>query len=332
MDITEIARAFAIDGEPLSAIPLSGGHINDTCKISTSGSRYVLQRINSRVLKDPPLVMENIAAVTAHLRAKGMETLTIIPTLAGGPLHKQGGDYYRMYAFIENAESRLSPLSAEDFRAAGAAFGSFVEALGDMPVGKVHQIPKASHDTAFHLAELKRAVRADEFGRAKYAGREIELAMQKSRYASLLRPLLISGELPLRIVHNDTKYSNIMVDTATHKARCVLDLDNVMPGSALTDYGDAIRSGCDGGGFFRAELVAPYRAGFLGAVELTELETELLPAAPLIITYENAIRYLTDYLSGDTYFKIRYPGHNLEKFRARMRLLEDMEASPLCGI
>lgn len=333
MEIIEIARKFDIDGEPLTSEPVTGGHINDTYRVTTSRGRYILQRINRRVMKNPPLVMENIAAVTAHLRGKGIETLNIISPLEGGLCLRLGEDYYRMYDFIEGAESRLRPLTPEDHRAAGEAFGSFIEALSDMPVGKIHMLPLASHDTGFHLSRLRLAAETDAAGRAHGAARDIELALSKERYASVIRPLLLSGELPLRVVHNDTKYSNIMIDTATHRARCILDLDNVMPGSLLGDYGDAIRSGCDGGGFFRAELLPPFREGFLGSVvSLTEAEAELLPAAPLIITYENAVRYLTDYLCGDVYFKTRYPSHNLDKFRARMRLLADMEQSGLCGI
>ncbi|MGN1098536.1 MAG: phosphotransferase enzyme family protein [Clostridia bacterium] len=327
MDIIRAAEHFNIEGCPVSAVPISGGHINDTCRITaSSGKRYILQRINTHVMKNPPLVMENIAAVTAHLRKKGMETLTIVPTLEGELCLKLGEDYYRMYLFIENARCYLSPDSAEDFRSAGEAFGGFIEALSDMPVGTVHIIPKASHDTVFHLSRLTRAVEADSLGRADKIKGDIEKAMTKKAYARIIQPLLTSGEIPIRIVHNDSKYSNIMIDCETHKARCILDLDNVMPGSLLCDYGDSIRSGCDIDGRFSAELAKAYTEGFLGAAaSITKKELELLPLAPLVITYENAIRYLTDYLEGDVYFKTRYSGQNLDKFRKRMRLLADME-------
>lgn len=334
MDILEIAEKFNVYGKPVSAVPISGGHINDTCRITTTGPRrYILQRINKSVMKNPPLVMENIAAVTEHLRKKGIETLTIVPTLNDELCCQYGGEYYRMYLFIENASSCLSPASAEDFKGAGEAFGTFIEALHDMPVGKVHILPRASHDTLFHLSRLKTAIEEDIAGRASGAEKEIELALSKSGYARFIQPLLVSGELPLRIVHNDSKYSNIMIDTTTHKARCILDLDNVMPGSLLSDYGDSIRSGCDINCRFSPELMLAYREGFLGAAHsITKKELELLPIAPAVITYENAIRYLTDYLNGDVYFKVKHPRHNLEKYMKRMWLLESMEESPYCRL
>ncbi len=330
MDILRTAEQFRIDGRPISAVPVSGGHINDTFRVCVTGERrYILQRINKTVMKNPPLVMENIAAVTEHLRKKGIETLTIIPPKEGGLCFERNGEYYRMYGFIENAVNRLRPSSAEDFRAAGEAFGAFIEALSDMPVGKVHIIPKASHDTLFHLSCLNEAIDRDAAGRCAEAEAEIKLALSKKNYARVIQPRLISGEIPLRIVHNDSKYSNIMIDSSTHKARCILDLDNVMPGSLLSDYGDSIRSGCDIDGSFCSELMYAYRDGFLSSAKsITEKELELLSAAPLVITYENAIRYLADYLNGDVYFKVRYPKHNLDKFRKRMKLLKSMEESP----
>lgn len=328
----EIARKFAIDGEPLSAMPIDRGHINDTRCITTDKNRYILQRINRQVINDPPLVMENIAAVTAHLHKKGIETLTIVPPLSGGLCLLHDGEYYRMYDYIEGAGSCILPPAAEDFRAAGEAFGSFIEALSDMPIEKVNMMPMASHDTGFHLSRLMKAIEADRAGRVSGVREDIELALSKTGYADIIRPLLISGEIPLRTVHNDSKYSNIIIDTKTHRARCILDLDNVMPGSLLSDYGDAIRSGCDDNGRFREDLLPPFREGFLGAVHsITPAERELLPVAPLIITYENAIRYLTDYLSGDVYFKTDCPSRNLDNFRMRMRLLADMENSSVCG-
>ncbi len=330
MDILEAARQFDIEGSPVSAVPISGGHINDTCRItSASGRRYILQRINTRVIKNPIPVMENIAAVTAHLREKRIETMTIIPPVQGGLCLQLGGEYYRMYSFIENARCYLSPRNADDFKSAGAAFGGFIEALSDIPVGTVHIIPKASHNTEFHFSCLQKAVRDDALGRADKVEADIQLALSKKNYAEIIRPRLISGELPIRIVHNDSKYSNIMMDSVTHRARCILDLDNVMPGSLLSDYGDSVRSGCDRDGVFDKEFMAAYTEGFLSSVSPTKEELELMPVAPLIITYENAIRYLTDYLEGDIYFKIRYPDENLEKFRRRMALLADMESKLL---
>lgn len=327
MDILKIAEKFSIEGRPVSAMPISGGHINDTFRITTTSSvKYIFQRINRRVLKDPPMLMENVAAVTSHLRGKGVETLTIVPTLENEMYCLHEGEYYRMYTFVGNAVSMLSPASAEDFRSAGEAFGAFIEALSDMPADKVHIIPKASHNTQFHLDCFKKAVKEDSVGRADGVRQEIELVLARARYAEAIQPLLSSGEIPLRIVHNDTKFSNIMIDTDTHKARCILDLDNVMPGSLLTDYGDSIRSGCDLGGTFSEELMLAYRDGFLSsALSVTDREKELMSVAPAVVTYENAMRYLTDYLSGDVYFKVERPGQNLETFRRRWKLLDSIE-------
>lgn len=327
MNILKIAEEFLLDGKPVSAVPISGGHINDTNKIETnSGAKYVLQKINRRVMKNPPLVMENINAVTEHLRSKGIETISLIYPREGGLCLLKDGEYYRMYVFIDNADCFLSPRSEEDFKSAGMAFGTFIEALSDMPVGKTHIIPNASHDTVYHLNRFKRTVEEDPAGRVKNVAEEIDLALSKSSYAKMIQPLLASGEIPLRIVHNDTKYSNIMIDSQSHKARCILDLDNVMPGTLLSDYGDSIRSGCDRDGKFCPKLMRAYTEGFLDSVKsITEKERELMPVAPLVITYENAIRYLTDYLLGDVYFKIHSPDQNVQKFHRRMGLLEDME-------
>lgn len=323
----QIAEKFALDGKPVAFYVISGGHINDTYAVDTdAGAKYILQRINSRVMKNPPLVMENIKAVTEHLKNKGLETLSLVYPKTGELCLLHEGEYYRMYDFIQGCDCFLSPMSKDDFESAGAAFGAFIEALSDMPVGRTHILPNASHDTVYHFNRFMHAVDADVASRARGVQAEIERALSKKHYAKLIQPLLASGEIPLRIIHNDTKYSNIMIDSATHKARCILDLDNVMPGTLLSDYGDSVRSGCDKDGKFLPDFMQAYTRGFLSSVKsITPRERELLPVAPLVITFENAIRYLTDYLLGDVYFKIHFEKQNVQRFNKRMDLLEDME-------
>ncbi len=326
MDILSKAGKFNVDYEPVSYEQVSAGHINDTYTVTdASGKRYILQRINTDVMKNPPLVMENIAAVTSHLRKKDIETVRIISPRGGGLCIRLEDGWYRMYDFVEGASCYLMPESSLAFKSAGAAFGGFIEALSDMPLGEMYITLKASHNTSFHLSCLAGAIREDPVGRCGSIKEDISLAMSKRGLANIIGPLMASGELPLRVVHNDTKYSNIMIDSRTHKARCILDLDNVMTGTLLGDYGDSIRSGCDMDGVFNKELMDAYTEGFLSAVSVTKKELELMPVAPLVITYENAIRYLTDYIEGDVYFKTLYPGENLDKFRLRMKLLADME-------
>jgi len=338
-NLAEVISRFGIDAD---FTPCGGGHINDTY-ISQNG--YVLQRINHNVFKKPAEVMSNIALVTAHLREKiarcggnpDRETLTVIKTADGADLYKTGeGDYFRMYLFVGDTCSYATADSPRRLNRAAKAFGRFARLLDDFPAEKLYYTIPDFHDTRVRYKNLKRAVGENIADRAAHALEEIDFALARGEYADVINNAMEQGEVPLRVTHNDTKLNNVLFDNKTDDAVCVVDLDTVMPGSLLYDFGDAIRSGVNPAAEDERDLskvfcdevsFEAYAQGFLEETRalMTERETQLLAASAKIMTYECGIRFLTDYLNGDVYFKIARPEHNLDRARAQFKLLADME-------
>ena len=355
MNIDERLKAvisgFEFAGELASCEEIKTGHINRTYRLSFrqadgSARDYVLQSINTYVFTRPAELMENVQLVTEHLREAMVRrdedpdnrVLRVVPVRGGGILMLDGeGGAWRAYDFITHAETIDQVDSPEEFREIGRAFGDFQNALADFPIEKLHDTIPDFHDTKKRIRALESAVARDAAGRA--AGVQPEIAFARAHAAEMGRivDMIAAGEIPLRVTHNDTKVNNVMLDANTGEALCVIDLDTVMAGSALYDFGDAVRVGASTAAEDEADLskvaldidlFRGFAEGFISrtARGLTEAELVNLPLGALVMTYENGIRFLTDYLDDDVYFRTAYPEHNLIRARAQFRLVSDMEA------
>ena len=341
---------FQLEGMVMSAIPYGSGHINDTFlmtlrKDDGSDGRVILQRMNNKIFTEPVKLMQNILNVTSYLRKviienggdPDRETLNVIQTKSGLPYFVDSdGDYWRCYIFIEGAKTYDQVESVEDFYQSAVSFGNFQRMLASYPAETLHETIKGFHDTKARFEVFKKAVADDICGRAKDVQKEIEFVLAHEDVANVFGDLLAKGEIPLRVTHNDTKLNNIMIDDVTRKGICVIDLDTVMPGLAMNDFGDSIRFGASTAAedekdlskvSCSMELFDIYTKGFIEgcAGRLTEKEIELLPMGAKVMTFECGMRFLTDYLQGDTYFKVHREGHNLDRCRTQFKLVEDME-------
>lgn len=349
MDIKKIIEKFDIAGRYLEGIPYGNGHINDTYCISMEERRgerrrYILQKINHHVFREPDKLMENIQNVTSYLkemiRKNGgdpeRETLQVIPGKSGGSYLLEDGEYWRVYKFIEDSISLEKVEKPEDFYESAVAFGRFQRLLSGFDASSLHETIPDFHNTKDRIKKLHKAVQEDRYHRVQDVAKELAFIKEREDEAGLLVDLLEKGELPLRVTHNDTKLNNVMLDNKTGKGICVIDLDTVMPGLALYDFGDSIRFGANTGAEDEQDLskvscdlnlfewfVKGYLEGC--ANSLTTKEVELLPTGAKIMTLECGIRFLTDYLEGDVYFKIHREGHNLDRARTQLKLVRDME-------
>lgn len=348
-EVARLAANFALPGEVEVAEPFGPGHINESWLIvARDGSRrarYLLQRINEHVFPRPALVMENIVGVTAHL-AEVLEregvaeaerrTLTLVPARDGSWYfvdEKVG--YWRLFHFIERAVARECAADAREAYRAARAFGEFQRRLGDYRGPPLHETIPRFHHTPDRLAALERAIEADSHQRCAAARPEIDLAMSHRSLASLLLDHHSRGAIPERIVHNDAKVSNVLFDAITGEALCVVDLDTVMPGLALYDFGDMARSMVTLAAEDETDLALvtvqldmfeAIARGYLDGARalLSSAERGLLVAAARVITYEQGLRFLTDFLSGDHYYRTDRPAHNLDRCRTQFALLEGL--------
>ena len=340
MHIEKAAYAFRLNGQPISCICFGHGHINHTLKITTdTGNEYILQRINKYVFKDPVKVMANASAVTNHIREKIQDPrfcLHFIPALDGKYYHRDpDGEFWRMYDFNEGF-CLDAPESEEDFYQSALAFGRFQELLADFPADTLYETISEFHNTVDRFRQLKESITADNVGRVASAQPEIQFALEQEPIGGILQNMREEGELPLRVTHNDTKLNNVLLDKNTRKGLCVLDLDTVMPGLSVHDFGDSIRFGAataaeDEPDAFKMKLdlhlFEVYARGFLEAApSLTQVEIDMLSLGALTMTLEVGIRFLKDYLDGDLYFKTAYPEHNLIRARTQLALVADMKA------
>ncbi len=335
MNYIDYAKLFAIEGDVISAEPYGEGHINKTLLVVTTEKRYILQQMNTKIFPDSDGLMRNICGVTEHLRSRGIETLEVIPTTDGKPYYK--GEYcFRMYAFIENTVTYQSVSDREVFKNSGKAFGEFQNYLAEFDASALTEAIPNFHDTPKRFENFLKALDANAFDRAKECGAEIEFLMKnKDTYADVVKGLE-NGSIPLRVTHNDTKLNNILMDAESGEARAVIDLDTIMPGSMLYDFGDSIRFGASTAAedekdlekvHFSLELFRAYAEGYVSAVKdsITEKEAELLPYGAYLMTVECGMRFLTDYLLGDTYFATKYQGHNLVRCRTQLKLAGEMQ-------
>jgi len=337
-----ILEQFQLQGKPVACKPYGNGHINETYFVTTSaGHAYILQKINRYVFQNVPVLMGNIQAVTDRLVLKDPEprhSLRLIPTTDDQTyMLTAQGDYYRVYDFITDSLCLENPETEADLYESGIAFGRFQRMLADFQTDKLHETILRFHDTPRRFQALHQAIAADPLGRVAACLDEIRFALDRQKDAGHLAALGRAGSLPLRVTHNDTKLNNVLLDAATRKALCVIDLDTVMPGWVANDFGDAIRFGANIGAEDETDLskiglsLQRYQAftqGFLTACggALTDLEIKTLPWGARLMTLECGVRFLTDYLSGDVYFHIRRPAHNLDRARTQLKLLRDMES------
>ena len=339
MKIEQSAYAFQLDGKPVSCEEFGHGHINYTYKITTdTGAEYVLQRINKYVFRDPVRLMANVASVTEYLRQHvddPRQALHYIPTHTGLFYHRdRKGEFWRVYDYIGGFCLDI-PETEEDFYQSALAFGRFQDLLSEFPAHTLYETIPEFHNTIDRYRQLHNSIDIDPCGRVANVKDEIYILMQREELACTLQRMRENGELPLRVTHNDTKLNNVLLDRATRKSLCVLDLDTVMPGLSAYDFGDSIRFGAataeeDEPDYEKMSmdmhLFEVYTRGFLeAATALTDKEVEMLPMGALVMTLELATRFLKDYIDGDLYFKTAYPEHNLIRARTQIRLALDME-------
>ncbi len=332
----EVAEKFRLEGNVLEICPYGEGHINLTLLVTTDKKRYIMQKMNTRIFTDPDGLMANICGVTQHLSSRGIETLCVIPT-KNGENYLKWEDCYRVYDFIENTVTYQKVTDKEVFKNSGKAFGEFQNYLAEFDASKLTEIIKRFHDTPNRFENFKAALKADAFDRAKECEKEIKFILSHENTYGIAMEGLKDGSIPLRVTHNDTKLNNILMDAKSGEARAVIDLDTIMPGSMLFDFGDSIRFGASTAAedeqdlskvHFDITLFRAYAEGFVAAVKdsITSREAELLPYGAYLMTIECGMRFLTDYLSGDTYFATKYAGHNLVRCRTQIQLAAEMEA------
>ena len=332
--------------EPKSVEPYGNGHINTTFLVVTEDKRYILQRVNSNVFKKPHEVMKNILGVTAHIRKKAEDagvdpsrvTLTVVNSISGKPYFDAAdGMCWRLYEFVEDTVSLEQVSCAQDFYNCAYAFGIFQQQLADYPAAELFETIPNFHNTPWRYENLEKAIEANKSGRLSEVLPEVEFAKARKDFCSTLENARASGELPLRVTHNDTKLNNILFDAQSGEAVCVIDLDTVMPGFSVNDFGDSIRFGANTAVedetdlskvSLDLELFRTYADGFIKGCggKLTSKELELLPVGAMMMTLECGMRFLTDHLDGDVYFKIHRENHNLDRCRTQFALVADMEA------
>lgn len=346
MDVNKIAKHFAFQGEIDTIVPHGEGHINDTFLVTVKGyeKQYILQRLNTKIFTNYRGLMDNILQVTSYLRAivekenkdVTRECMTLIPTKDGKAYYVDGLDCWRSYLFVEDTIVYQIIDSPAVFENTGEAFGKFIARLDGFDASKLCEVIPNFHNTCDRYKKFIRALNEDKVNRSASAKKEIEFINARKDMLSAVVDALENGDIPLRVTHNDTKINNVLIDRSTGKAICIIDLDTIMPGSLLYDFGDSIRSGCNTAledekdlskVDFDISLYEAYCKGFLKGIgdKITQNEIDMLHLGAIIITLECGIRFLTDYLEGDGYFKTDYPEHNLVRCRTQFKLVKRME-------
>lgn len=334
--LSRIVASFPLEGRAVSVKPYGDGHINRTYLVVSGKRRYILQKMNTNVFPDTASLMRNIELVTSYLRDKGEETLDIVPTNDGATYLEDPTGSWRVYAYIEHTISYNLVPDASVLCDAGAAFGHFQNVLAAFDASQLSETIAHFHDAPSRFRDFQSAVIVDSEHRVESCQPEIDFYMAHTEWYPLIMKGLASGSIPLRVTHNDTKLNNILMDATTHKARAIIDLDTIMPGSLLFDFGDSIRSGASTAledeqdldkVHFSSELFEAYARGYLRELKpsITDKELALLPESAILMTLECGMRFLADYLCGDIYFAIDYPQHNLVRCRTQIKLIQEME-------
>jgi Ser/Thr protein kinase RdoA (MazF antagonist) len=346
----DVLKCFRFEGDFLDGAPYPFGHINDTYSVRFGTADdtvryYILQRINHDVFKDPERLMHNVEMVTAHLRKKVIaaggdpqrETLNLVPAVNGKTFHKtHDGNYWRAYVFIDGAQTYETAKTLDHFYSAAKAFARFQQLLSDFPAEWLHETIPDFHHTRKRFEAFVETVEKDIRNRAGSVRAEIEFVEKRAADTSVLVDLLARGALPERVTHNDTKFNNVMIDDETGEGICVIDLDTVMPGLSLYDFGDAVRSGANSAAedewdlskvWFDLDVFDRLARGYLEVAGdfLTPSEVDYLAFSARLMTLECGMRFLADHLNGDVYFKIQRENHNLDRCRTQFRMVADME-------
>ncbi len=347
-DFNGISKKFKLCGEYSSCEPYGEGHINETFLLKTTCGgeehKYILQRVNSNLFKDVKSLMNNICAVTEFSREKitarggdpDRESLTVVKTTDGADFYCDGENYFRVYLFIDKATSYQVVEKPEHFYESAVAFGNFANLLAEFDASKLYEPLPDFHNTVKRFKNLELAIEQNKAGRKDSVKAEIEFALARKNITGTIVEKLASGEIPCKVTHNDTKLNNVLIDDATGKALCVIDLDTIMPGTICYDFGDSIRFGCNPAAEdekdlskvnFDISLFEQYVKGYMSALRpsMTKAEAENLAMGAILMTYECGIRFLSDYLDGDVYFHVKREGHNLDRARTQFKLVSDME-------
>jgi Ser/Thr protein kinase RdoA (MazF antagonist) len=333
-DLGAIAARFPLAGKPVAVEPWGNGHIHDTYRLSCAEARYIVQRINDQVFREPLTLMENMLRVTRHLQQKqGQRSVRLVLARDGQPFCRdEQGCCWRVFDFVEGTRSVESVESTEQAFQAAAAFGRFLVWMTDLPRPRLHEVIPHFHSTLHRHAALEQAIAADVCGRVALAEREIAFALRHEKDVTAL----LGTPLPVRVTHNDCKLNNVLFDGVTGVGVCVVDLDTVMHASPVYDFGDLVRATscraaedeCDLSRVeMDVELFAALARGYFAETGdwLTTEEREMLVVAGKLITFETGIRFLSDFLSGDTYFRTYREGQNLDRCRTQFRLVESIE-------
>ena len=331
---------YDLNGRVVNCENYGHGHINKTFLVTTdTGHRYILQGINNGVFKNVDGLMGNIEAVTEHLLKQTnnpRRVLHLVKTKWGKSYLHQDGAFWRIFRFVENSICLQAPETTEDFYQSAVAFGRFQQLLKDFPAHTLHETIPNFHNTVDRYRIFKETLASDPLGRAASVQKEVDFILAREADAHTIVDLLDAGKLPLRVTHNDTKLNNVMLDADSRKALCVIDLDTVMPGSSLYDFGDAIRFGAATAAEdekdlskmeMRLDMFEAFTRGYLSACpDLTEEERNQMPMGAKLMTLECGVRFLTDYIDGDNYFSTSYEGQNLDRCRTQLKLVADMES------
>ena len=345
-EIFDIAKKFNLPAEPVEAQECKIGHINSTYFLTCdNGEKFVLQNINTNIFKNPDILMDNIVGVTAHIRkkleAEGKDplrgTLRFYCSEDGLYYYKDAeGRCWRLYKYVDNVDCFQIADSTDLLERVGWAFGHFQMQLADYDAGLLRETIPNFHNTPHRLHDFKAALDKDAAGRADLIPEDIKFVLNHEEVCSYIMDKIREGDIPLRVTHNDTKLNNILMDNKTGEPVCIIDLDTIMPGSVLFDFGDAIRFGASSAledeadlskVYMREDAFEAFAKGFVSGLEGSLSETEImeLPMGALIITLETGIRFLTDYLNGDVYFRVHHAQHNLDRARNQFALVRDME-------
>ncbi len=346
-DLNKIAKKFKIDGTIEEIKAFGSGHINDTYRVKIKEADkkdYILQVINHNIFPNVPELTKNIIRVTEHVKKKieekggdpERETLTIIPTVEGEGFYKdEDGKYWRVFIFIDNTNSYDRLENAEQAYEGGKAFGNFLKMVADMPGGPLYEVIPGFHYTPNRIKTFLESVKKDPVNRVSQCKEEVEFLSARTEEMKKIVQMGEAGELPLRTTHNDTKFNNVLLDK-NDKGLCVIDLDTVMPGYIMYDFGDAMRTSTNTGDeddpnldrvSMNIDLFEGFTKGFVSELKdtLTKNEIDNLAFGAKLLTYEQSVRFLTDYIDGDIYYKTAHKEHNLQRTRAQIKLLKSME-------
>lgn len=349
-NFNKIISEFSIDGNLISCERYGEGHINETylATVNCNGQiiNYILQKINSKLFKNVPALMNNIKLVTEFNRQRiaqkggnpDRESLSLVYTKDNNTFYHcaECDGYFRVYKFITDAIAYQVVEKPEHFYQSAVAFGEFANLLSEFDATKLYEVLPNFHNTVKRFNDFEKSLKEDKFDRAKNIPEEIKFVLERKNYCSRIVDLLSSGQMPTKVTHNDTKLNNVMLDNKTGKPVAVIDLDTIMPGSICYDFGDSIRFGCNPASEdekdlnkvnFDINLFEQYVKGYLSALNdsITKIEKENLSFGAILMTYECGMRFLADYLDGDVYFHVKRDGHNLDRARTQFKLIKDME-------